>query len=275
MNSLNYHRGRVTAVRRLTPHMARITFAAPSLAAAGPVAPDGYMKVFFPLPGEAEPQLPPPVNGEVASWYRGSYLAMPDDVRPPMRTYTVRAARPDAGEVDVDFVLHEDDGGPASVWAAQAGVGDAVAFLGPHGLYDVPADTGWQLLVGDQTALPAIGAILESLPVSTRAVVYVEVPDREERQAFDTRGAVELHWIINSGRRHGEALLDAVRAADLPGGVPYAWVSGEAGVVKLIRRHLVRERGFEKHAICFTGYWRKGMSEEAVGRANVAAAESA
>ncbi|MDT8909373.1 siderophore-interacting protein [Amycolatopsis sp. PS_44_ISF1] len=269
---LNYHRGRVAAVRRVTPHMARITFAAPGLAAAGPVAPDAYLKVFFPRPGETEPVLPPtPVAVEVAAWYRSGYLAMPDDVRPPMRTYTVRAARPDAGEVDVDFALHEDDGGPASTWAAGANVGDTVAFLGPHGLYEVPEGTGWQLLAGDQTALPAIGAIVESLPASTRAVVYVEVPDRAERQVFDTRGAVELHWVISGDRPRGEALLDAIRVADLPGGAPYAWVSGEAGMVKRLRRHLVHDRGFDKRAICFTGYWRQGMSEEAVGRANVAA----
>lgn len=266
MGTLNYHHGRVTAVRRVTPNMARITFDCPSLASAGPAAPDAYMKIFFPLAGQQRPELPPPATGsEVLSWYH-TYLAMPDEVRPHMRTYTVRAARPDSGEVDVDFVLHAESGGPASTWAEQAEVGSQVAFVGPHGLYEVPDGTGWQLLVGDETALPAIGAILEALPNSARATVYVEIPDSGERQTFTTDATVELHWVARGARPHGESLLDAVRAADLPGGAPYAWVSGEASVVKLVRRHLVRERGFDKTSICFTGYWRQGMSEDAVGR---------
>ncbi|GAA3541139.1 siderophore-interacting protein [Amycolatopsis ultiminotia] len=274
MSNLNYHHGRVTAIRRVTPNMARITFDCPSLAAAGPAAPDAYMKVFFPLPGQERPQLPPPATGgDVQSWYR-TYLAMPDDIRPHMRTYTVRAARPERGEVDVDFVLHAESGGPASTWAEQAEVGAYVAFVGPHGLYDVPDGTGWQLLVGDETALPAIGAILETLPSSARATVYAEIPDSAERQAFNTDASVELHWVVRGTRPHGEVLLDAVRAAELPGGAPYAWVSGEAGTVKQVRRHLVRERGFDKTSICFTGYWRQGMSEDAVGRERAAATAS-
>ncbi|WP_020662404.1 siderophore-interacting protein [Amycolatopsis benzoatilytica] len=264
---LEYHHGHVTAVRRITPNLARITFACPGLASAGPVAPDAYLKIFFPRPGQSVPQLPPAETGDgVMSWYR-TYLAMPDDIRPPMRTYTVRAARPETGEVDVEFVLHEESGGPASTWAARASIGARVAFLGPHGLYEVPDETNWQLLAGDETALPAIGAILEALPSGERAVVYVEIPEHSERQKFETAGAVELHWVVRGARPHGEALVDAVRAAVLPGGTPYAWVSGEANAVKLVRRHLVRDRGFAKTSICFTGYWRQGMSEEAAGRA--------
>ncbi|MGW4483463.1 siderophore-interacting protein [Amycolatopsis sp. NPDC004368] len=271
MALLTAHRGRVTAVRRVTPHMARVTFDCATLAATEGFGPDAYLKVFFPLDGQDEPQLPPvPSGGDVMSWYK-TYLAMPDGVRPPMRTYTVRAFRPELGEVDIDFVLHDDNLGPASEWAARAAAGDRVAFVGPHSLYEVPESAEWQLLIGDETALPAIGAIVENLPSSARASIYVEIPDRAERQTFDTAGAVELHWVVRGARPHGEALLDAVRAASLPGGAPYAWVSGEAGVVKHIRRHLVRERGFDKDTVCFTGYWRHGLSEEAVGRERVAA----
>lgn len=272
MALLASYRGRVTAVRRVTPQMVRITFDCRTLAATEGFGPDAYVKVFFPLPGQDEPQLPPaPSSGDVVSWYK-TYLAMPDGVRPPMRTYTVRALRPELDEVDVDFVLHDDNLGPASEWAARAAVGDLVAFVGPHSLYEVPQAAEWQLLVGDETALPAIGAIVEHLPRSARASIYVEIPDRAERQTFETAGAVELHWIVRGNRPHGEALLDAVRAASLPGGAPYAWVSGEADIVKHVRRHLVRDRGFDKAAICFTGYWRHGLSEDAGGRERVEAA---
>ena len=185
----------------------------------------------------------------------------------------MRAHRPASAEIDVDFVLHGDTG-PASAWASRVTPGDRVAFLGPHGLYDVPDGTDWQLLVGDETALPAIGAIIEQLPAGTRVSAYIEVSEREERQTFETRGAVEVHWLLRESRPLGEALLDAVRTATFPGGAPYAWVSGEAGVVKLVRRHLVREREVDKRRICFAGYWRVGISEEAAGREAARAAEA-
>jgi len=269
--ALTYHRALVTAVRPITPRMVRVTFEAASFREVPPGAPDQYVKVFFPQPGQEEPRLPE-TGSDVMSWYR-TYLAMPDDVRPPMRTYTVRSHRPAAAEIDVDFALHGDTG-PASAWASRAAAGDRVAFLGPHGLYDVPGGTDWQLLVGDETALPAIGAIIERLKPGTRASAYIEVSEREERQTFETRGAVEVHWLLRGARPLGEALLGAVRAASFPGGAPYAWVSGEAGVVKLVRRHLVREREVDKRRICFTGYWRLGMSEEAARREAVRAAEA-
>lgn len=269
--ALAYHRARVTVVRPITPHMVRVTFEAATFRDVRPGAPDQYVKVFFPLPGQEAPVLPE-TGSDVMSWYR-TYLAMPDDVRPPMRTYTVRAHRPEAAEIDVDFVLHGDTG-PASAWASRVSPGDRVTFLGPHGLYDVPDGTDWQLLVGDETALPAIGAILERLPAGTRASAYIEVSAREERQTFETRGAVEVHWLLRGERPWGAALLDAVRMASFPGGAPYAWVSGEAGVVKQVRRHLVREREVDKRRICFTGYWRTGLSEEAASREAVRAAEA-
>jgi NADPH-dependent ferric siderophore reductase len=269
--ALTYHQARVTMVRPITPHMRRVTFRAPSFAEVPAGAPDQYVKAFFPRPGQETPELPE-TGSDVMSWYR-TYLAMPDGVRPPMRTYTVRAHRPRSAEIDVDFVLHGDTG-PASAWAARVAPGDRVAFLGPHGLYDVPPGTGWQLLTGDETALPAIGAIIEQLPAGARLSAYIEISDREERQRFETRGAVEVHWLLRGARPRGEALLEAVRAATFPGGAPYAWVSGEAGVVKLVRRHLVRERDVDKRRICFTGYWRLGMSEEAAGRESLRAVEA-
>ncbi|WP_410623091.1 siderophore-interacting protein [Amycolatopsis sp. cmx-8-4] len=269
--ALTYHRARVTTVRPITPHTVRVTFEAATFAGVPAGAPDQYVKVFFPLPGQETPTLPD-TGSDVLSWYR-TYLATPDGVRPPMRTYTVRAHRPRFAEIDVDFVLHGDTG-PASAWASRVTPGDRVAFLGPHGLYDVPAGTDWQLLTGDETALPAIGAIIEQLPAGARLSAYIEISGREERQTFETRGAVEVHWLVRGARPHGEALLEAVRAATFPNGTPYAWVSGEAGVVKLVRRHLVRERDVDKRRICFTGYWRLGMSEEAASRESFRAVEA-
>ncbi|MFC4004320.1 siderophore-interacting protein [Prauserella oleivorans] len=262
---LAYRTVEVTAVRRLTPHLTRITFTGEDLRDFVSAAPDQYVKVFFPLPGQRFPQLPPPLESpDTTSWYR-TYLAMPDGIRPPMRTYTVRAHRPHALEIDIDFVLHPDSG-PASAWATQAHPGARVALLGPHGLYAVPPGTSWQVLVGDESAVPAIGSILEQLPESARALVFIEVGDLADRQEFTSPGDVHVQWVRRDGAAYGEAVLAALRAATLPAGQPYAWLAGEAELVKFTRRHLVRERGVDKRAITFTGYWRRGRSEDDEGR---------
>ncbi|ASR34355.1 NADPH-dependent ferric siderophore reductase [Prauserella marina] len=269
---LTYRSLRVTAARRLSPHLTRITFTGDDLAGFASAAPDQYVKVFFPLPGEHRPQLPPPIVDDVGSWYR-TYLAMPDDIRPPMRTYTIRAHRPEVPEIDIDFVLHADSG-PASAWAERAEPGAEVALLGPHGLYSVPEGTGWQLLVGDESAIPAIGAILEALPENAKARVFVEIADPADRQHFATAADVETQWVPRGDGGYGDAILAAVREAELPNGQPYAWVSGEANMVKLTRRHLVRERGVDKRVITFTGYWRVGKSEEQTGRESIRKADA-
>ena len=225
--------------------------------------PDAYVKLFFPLPGQEEPSLAPPVVGDVVSWYQ-SYLAMPDGIRPPMRTYTVRTHRPAVAEIDIDFVLHGDHG-PGSRWASQAQFGDRIAFLGPSGVHPVPEGTRWQLLVGDETAVPAIGSIIESAPAGSVVRAFVQA-DPAEWQRFSTIADVDIRWMPGN-------VVDAVRAARIEDGV-YAWLAGEAALVRSVRRHLVDERGIDRRAVTFTGYWRRGMSEEDVGRAGIRRIES-
>jgi NADPH-dependent ferric siderophore reductase len=245
----------VVAARMITLRTVRITLSGVDIACP---TPDAYLKLFFPLPGQSEPELAPPVTGDVVSWYR-SYLAMPDDIRPPMRTYTVRAHRPAVAEIDVDFVLHGESG-PGSRWASRAQFGDRVAFLGPSGVHSVPVGTRWQLLVGDETAVPAIGSIIESAPEGMRVRAFVEA-DPAEWQRFPTFADVDVQWLP-------DGVLDAVRAARFEDGV-YAWLAGESAMVRSVRRHLVGERGLDRRAVTFTGYWRRGMSEEDVGRSGL------
>ncbi|MBB3661811.1 NADPH-dependent ferric siderophore reductase [Prauserella sediminis] len=264
-----FRRLTVSATRELTPHLVRVTFTGDDLDGFVTAAPDQYVKVFFPHSGRTRPDLPPPIEGDTTSWYR-TYLAMPDDVRPPMRTYTVRAFRPEQCELDIDFVLHPD-GGPASTWASGARPGDEIALMGPHGIYAVPDSATWQLLVGDESAIPAIAAILEQLPRDACARVFIEVGDPADRLNLPSPAAdVDVRWIVRHPGSYGDAVLDAVRAADFPATTPYAWLAGEAELVKFARRHLVRDRGVDKRAVTFTGYWRKGRSEEEVGRENLA-----
>jgi NADPH-dependent ferric siderophore reductase len=247
---------RVRDAVRITARTRRITLSGVDIAALP--TPDAFLKLFFPLPGQRVPILAPPVSRDVVSWYR-SYLAMPDAVRPPMRTYTVRAHRPAAAEVDIDFVLHGPEG-PGSRWAMHARPGDTVAFLGHQGVHCVPPGTRWQLLVGDETAIPAIASIIESAPPGTVIRAFVEA-DPSEWQRFSTAASADVEWFT-------DGLLDAVRTSVLPDG-GYAWLAGESGLVRSVRRQLVGECGFDRRCVTFTGYWRRGMSEEDVGRAGL------
>jgi NADPH-dependent ferric siderophore reductase len=242
---------RVTTVDRITPGTVRITLHGTEIVRS---TPDAAVKLFFPLPGQDAPTLAPPVTGDVVGWYR-AYLAMPDAIRPPMRTYTVRATRPDRAAFDVDFVLH-DHGGPASHFASSARPGDTIAFLGPTGVYSVPEGTRFRLLVGDQTALPAIASIIESAPAGTAVRAFVRVDDHAECQPLP---GADIRWTV------GGDLVEALRSARLEDGV-HAWIAGEATLVRAVRRHLIDERGLDRHAVIFHGYWRRHLSEEDVGR---------
>lgn len=275
--SLAYRTATVRSVTRLSPSMTRVSFVGADLREIVDAGPDQAVKIFFPSAGQRRPQLPPAPDdvdpdAAVLSWYQ-TYLAMPDEIRPPMRTYTIRSLRAEQGELDVDFVVHGDDG-PAAQWAQRAKPDDEVALLGPTGSYTVPEHAAWQLLAGDETALPAIGAIIENLVPGTIARAFIEVPDPGERQHFHSRGDVDVQWVPRGSMPHGQQLIETLHAADLPTGSPYAWVSGEASMVKYLRRHLVTDRGFDKRAINFAGYWRHGKSEEDTGREAVRAIES-
>ncbi|SDN72356.1 siderophore-interacting protein [Allokutzneria albata] len=256
-----HFRAQVREVRRITPNMARVTFGGPDLAGLTSAGKDQRIKLFFPLPGQDRPVL---TSGP--SWYQ-DYLAQPEDVRPVMRTYTLRAHRPERNEVDVDFVLHGDTG-PASTWAARAQRGDHIGLLAPNALhtpilgyeYHPASGTDWHLLAGDETALPAIGGIIESLPAGAVAKVFVEVPEEADRQEIRSAADVEITWLAH---HHGPSrLVDTVRAAQLPSGQAYAWIAGECTVVKHLRRHLLRERGVAKDALYFSGYWRRGADHD-------------
>lgn len=252
----------VVGVRRLTPHMARVTFTAPELAHRAYDEPDQQVKLYFPKPGRREPLLPDPeAGGDPMRWYE-SFLAIPEPERPWMRSYTIRAHRPARAEIDIDMVLHSD-AGPATRWAFSARPGDVLGVFLPSAFYARPvplsasmAAADWVLLAGDMTALPAIGTLIESLPDGMPAVAYVDVDEEADEQRFTTRGAVAVHWL------HGGDLVAAVRGARFPQGAVFAWLAGEAGTVRALRRHLVAEHGVSKRSIDFAGYWRRALSQD-------------
>lgn len=262
--AVRVRRAVVRAVGRPTPRVVRVTLAGPELAGLPVVAPDGYLKLFLPRPGEVEPRLPPPVgDGDVTGWFR-RYLAMPDDARPPMRTFTLRRRREDPVEIDVDFVRHDE--GPAQDWALRAAPGDHLAFTGPYGLYAPRDEHDAVVLAGDETAVPAIGAIVEALPAGARALVLAAARDVAEYRDWATAGEVEVRWTTP------DTLADRFGALALPGARPYVWLAGEAADVRAMRRHAVGAHGVPRGDVCFTGYWRRGRTEEQEVRAALDAA---
>jgi NADPH-dependent ferric siderophore reductase len=252
----------VVRTERISPALLRVTFGGDQLTGFASGGRDQSCSLFLPHPGQQSPVVP---VEEGEGWFK-AWRALPEQVRAVMRSYTVRAARPELAEVDVDFVLHGDTG-PASCWAGRAAEGDRVLLIGPtvadnsSVLFRPPTGTDWVLLTADETALPAAAAILEWLPAGTRALAFLEVPGGEDRLELATAADLDVHWLPRGAARPG-VVLDALRAADLPEGTPYAWVAGEAAAVRSVRRHLVGERGFDRRTVTFTGYWRLGASEE-------------
>jgi NADPH-dependent ferric siderophore reductase len=227
----------VTAVRRLSERMARITLAGADVAAFAYAGPDHLARVFFPVGDDF--RLP-----VTTDWWP-ELQAMPAERRPVMRNYTVRRIDHTTGELDIDFVLHGDSG-PASAWACAAEPGDRLGVLSDGADYR-PGDADWQLLIGDETAVPAISAMLETL--RTPAHVLFEVGDDLDVHDLDAT------WLFRSGAR-GAKVLEALRGMAFPAGTPYVWVAGESTLATSVRRYLVNERSIAKDRIYFCGYWR-------------------
>ncbi|MFB6888323.1 siderophore-interacting protein [Kitasatospora sp. NPDC056327] len=257
---------RVTGVTRITPRTARITFEAEQLEDGVGSAPDQQVKLCFPRPGQDAPVLPAG-GDDPMGWYR-AYLALPEPERPWMRSFTLRRRRPGSALLEIDFVLH-GAAGPAGDWAGRARPGDRLGMVGPSELYAAPlsfasaaAAADWVLLAGDETALPAIATLLEALPAGTAAVVLAEVADRAEEQPLPAPAGTAVRWLHRDGAEPGRLLAEAVAAAELPAGVPFAWVAGEASAVRTIRRHLVDGRGVPKASVEFSGYWRHRLTQD-------------
>lgn len=283
----------VRAARRLSPSFVRITFTGPDLDRFADNGYDQRVKLAFPLPGQREAGLP-----EGPDWY-ARWRALPERQRNPIRTYTVRAVRPELAEVDVDLVLH-GDGGPATRWARRVQPGDQIVIVGPDAGFDGehggvefrPPAAAKLLLAGDETAVPAICSILERLPATARGRVLLEVPEADDAQPVAAPPGVVVHWLARGGQLSGTRLVPAVSAAaaelmsgpsvgvpitelnldvellwDVPISVLpaplYAWLAGEAGVIRTLRHHLVTERGLDRRAVAFMGYWRLGRPDPA------------
>lgn len=259
-----FYAARVRAARPVGTSLVRVTFGGEELVDFAGGGRDQSVSLFLPHPGQAAPVVPVEAGDD---WHR-LWRALDPRVRAVMRSYTVRAQRPERGELDIDFVRHGDTG-PATRWAGRAGAGDPVLILGPavpderSVRFQPPAGTDGVLLVADETALPAVGGILDWLPAGTPVRALIEVPEPGDIQPLPTAAQAEVTWLVRGATAPAGTLLpEPLRAARLPGATPYAWLAGEAGMVRAARRHLVAERGLDRRRITFAGYWRRGASED-------------
>ncbi|WP_329387596.1 siderophore-interacting protein [Streptomyces sp. NBC_01351] len=243
----------VVRTERLTPHMVRIVLGGEGLQGFGAGEfTDHYVKLLFPPQGVTYPE---PWDLERI---RAEY---PRDQWPRQRAYTVRSWDPARMELTLDFVVHGDEG-LAGPWAARALPGELVRFLGPGGAYAPDRTADWHLLVGDESALPAIAATMERMPAGARVHAFVEVEGPADEQKIATPDGVAPVWVHRGDRPVGEALVEAVRALRFPSPDVHAFVHGEAGFVKALRHHLRLERGIPRERLSISGYWRLGETDE-------------
>lgn len=230
----------VSRVQILSPAMRRITLTGAELEGFPATGPASYIKLIFPEPGQTEPIRPLPDGPRAVS----------------MRTYTPLAVRPEALEVDVDFVLHGE--GPASSWAAQARVGQVLFLMGPGPGYPVDTLATQHLLIADDSALPAVETILAALPASASVQVLLEVIADAEQRELHSAAKLDVQWLARGTdhRLTGVPLQAALRALPTIPPDTRVYLACEAAAMRSLRQLLVGELGVPREKIVGRGYWK-------------------
>ncbi len=240
----------VVSIERPAPRWVSMTFRGEQMEGFTVEAPTAHVKLFLPAEGETDvPAMTTGPDGRLA-W-------APEAVPPAIRTYTPRRYEPAMHTLEVQFLLHGD--GPASRWAERAEVGHGLVVVGPGGRFvmERQADRWW--IAGDESALPAIGTLLEALPAGVEAEVHAEVADADAQLELPDRLHTHVTWHVRrAANAFGAELLDAARDARTADGTRF-WVACEAGAMREIRRLLLDERQVPRTSMTTRGYWRAGQ----------------
>lgn len=237
----------VKRIAELSPSMRRITLTGDDLHEFHSPGFDDHVKLMVP-PAAGVTLYVPDVGPN-------GLIFEENKPKPAMRDYTPRRYDPAANELDIDFVLHHE--GPATDWAVRAKIGQSVGIAGPRGSFVIPAVFDWHLLIGDETALPAIGRRLEELPSTAKALVVVKLEADSGKIALAGTCQFEVHWVVESGAETVGVLESTVHSVVLPEGEGYVWAAGEYSDVKAVRQYLIAERGIDKSRIRASSYWRR------------------
>ncbi|AZH84018.1 siderophore-interacting protein [Plantibacter sp. PA-3-X8] len=239
----------------VTPHLVRLTLGGPGFADFQPKdATDSYVKISFAKP---ELGLEPPYDLAALR----ETLA-PADL-PVTRTYTVRRVDQAAGTMDIDFVVHGDEG-IAGPWAAAAQPGDRVVLAGPGGAYRPDPTADWHLFAGDESAIPAIAAALEALPADAKGLAFLEIGGRDDLVDLDHPAGVQLIWVGRAARDESTAALlaTAISGHPWPDGRVQVFAHGERESMKALREVFLTQRGLDRSQLSLSGYWAYGRTED-------------
>jgi NADPH-dependent ferric siderophore reductase len=259
------HTFEVVSTEQLTSHMVRVVLGGNGFDTFTPSEfTDSYVKLIFVADDVDVAALPRPLTLD-------SFADLPAAKKPVVRTITVRCADPGAREIAVDIAVHGDHGA-AGPWATTAQPGQPMYLMGPSGAFAPDPAADWYLLVGDETALPAISVALESLPANAIGRVFIEIAEPQDEITLTAPDGVQINWLYRGGRadlvgedRAGDnaPLVEAVKTALwLPGQV-HAFIHGEAqAVMHNLRPYIRKERGVDAKWASISGYWRRGRTEE-------------
>ncbi len=242
----------VTDIRDLTPHMRRIRFAGEDLSRFAKFG-GMHIRMLFPTRDVPDPLWPVLGGNGLPVWPA-------DDRRPVARVYTIRKLDVAEGIIDVDFLVHPGES-VGSAWAMQAAPGMKLGIMGPVGRPVRQAD--WYVMGADETGLPALARLLETLPRQTRGVAFVEIANDGERQEIANATGIELHWLTRDGVPAGEdrLLAEAVRSVAWPqDGSAFGWFAAEAAAAKSVREHWRDTMGLGRGETLAAAYWRRGAA---------------
>lgn len=243
----------VVSVERPTPRLVRVALGGDDIDGFRSDGPADHVKLFFPAPGRTVPDVP-----EIGP----NGLVVRDGApRPRGRDYTPRHDLLEDGLLLIDVVLHER--GIGSDWARRAEIGDRIGVAGPRGSHVLEGRFDGFVLVGDETALPAMRNFARCSRRGQVVRAYVEVADADDIEAIAGAGDIDVTWLSRDGLApgHSSVLVDALADGSLPTGRVFHWVAGEADIARTIRSCLVEDHGVDPAMIESRGYWKLGAED--------------
>ncbi|GGA27396.1 siderophore-interacting protein [Neptunicoccus cionae] len=237
----------VSAVRRVSAHMIRVTFSSPEIGEIADGCEGANCKLFLPEPGQ-----------DIAAFRK----QLNEGPRPDVRTYTVRHQRQAACEMDIDFVDH-GDAGPASAWARAAQVGAYCGFAGPGMVKVKSFEAEHYLVVADLSALPLAAATLEAMPDTAKGTAIFEITHPDDRQTLTMPAGVTAHWLVNPTPSKPDGQVDKlVRQLPWPKERLQVCIAGESSMIRALRQYILLDRKLPKADAYIAGYWKIGLIED-------------